>query len=209
MRSRNDSHRTNSRPNSASNSRSPSRAPGCHKTPSSSPLPAYQEPPREDLTERLRKEFGLNIDESDDADTDGGEVVEKEEKVSRDHKEQKEHKERKVVREDSRLERRDGREHRQSEPSRGVHRRDSHSHSSDKSQKYDKRDYRDSYSKSHRDSRYHDKRPPSSHHSGSSSPTNGPGRGLPNGGTRRPGSQAPRDKLQSECLSRPFSLRLG
>ena len=83
---------------------------------------------------------------------------------------------------------------RQSEPSRGVHRRDSHSHSSDKSQKYDKRDYRDSYSKSHRDSRYHDKRPPSSHHSGSrrpphpSSPTNGPGRGLPNGGTRRPGS---------------------
>ena len=100
MRSRNSSsHRTSSRPNSASNSRSPSRAPGGHKTPSSSPLPAYQEQPREDLTERLRKEFGLNIDESDDADTDGGEVVEREEKVV------KEPRERKVVggREDSRL----------------------------------------------------------------------------------------------------------
>merc|ERR1719510_2150147 len=103
-RSRNSStHRTSSRPNSASNSRSPSRAPGGHKTPSSSPLPAYQEQPREDLTERLRKEFGLNIDESDEADTDGGEVVEREEKVV------KEHRERKVAREDSRLDsRRDG-----------------------------------------------------------------------------------------------------
>ena len=218
VRSRNDSHRTSSRPNSASNSRSPSRAPGGHKTPSSSPLPAHQEQtrevPREDLTERLRKEFGLNIDESDDADTDGGDVVEKEEKVSREPRESREsrepreQKERKVVREDSRPERRDGREH-----SRGHHRRESHGHSGDRSHKFDKRDYRDSrdsYKHQHRDSRYHEKRPPSSHHSGSrrpphpSSPTLGPGRPLPNGGTRRPGSHhnSPTRRNSQEAESR-------
>ena len=77
-RVRNDSHHS-----SATGSRSPSETRG------SSNVYTEPEPPREDLTERLRKEFGLNIDESDEADTDGGDGDKESnvKEVSKDRKE--------------------------------------------------------------------------------------------------------------------------
>merc|ERR1712098_437217 len=54
------------------------------------PPVTFPEPPREDLTERLRKEFGLNIDdESEDADTDEGDKEPRDPPRDRDTRDRK------------------------------------------------------------------------------------------------------------------------
>ena len=73
-RSRHSSHRSShshSRPGSGPASRSPSSSRAASESGNRIPAPAETEPePREDLTERLRKEFGLTIDEDEDETPD-------------------------------------------------------------------------------------------------------------------------------------------
>ena len=161
-RVRNDSHQS-----SATGSRSPSETRG------SSNVYTEPEPPREDLTERLRKEFGLNIDESDEADTDGGDG-DKESNVKEVSKdlEQSSRLEKSVRSEpgssggggDSSGSKSSSDYNRSSSKYNNIKSRESsHSaHNSDKNYKYsDKRDYRDSTDSGYRDksldSRHYDK----------------------------------------------------
>jgi len=138
------------------------------RLPSESRVPpvTFPEPPREDLTERLRKEFGLNIDESDEADTDEGD------KEPRDLQGDRDTRDRKDVPKHHKSERREGSSsggssHKPNDYNRSnkyskdpIRSRDGgYGGSGDKYSKYSdsKRvEYRDYRDKS-RDSRHHDK----------------------------------------------------